>query len=121
MGKTKHSRTSPAPTQDPLYYKLHTLLETIRVIKVYEDPLCTLLHAIQTAGKASPEVEQELYSLLEEMPAEAYTLELHGVRAQLTDGLPTTGHVAKENQANPSGKPKVHGKRISRKPVAGSQ
>ncbi len=120
MGKTKHSRTSPAPTQDPLYYKLHTLLETIRMIKVYEDPLCTLLHAIQTAGKASPEVEQELHSLLEEMPAEAYTLELHGVRALLTDGLPTTGHAAKKNQAYPSGKPKVPGKRVNRKPVTGS-
>ena len=121
MGKTKQSRTSPTPTQAPLYYKLHTLLETIRVIKVYEDPLCTLLHAIQTAGKASPEIEQELHSLLDEMPAEAYALELHGIRSQLTDGLPATGHAAEKNQPSLSGKAQGPAKRANRKRVAGSE
>ena len=121
MGKTKQSRTSPTPTQAPLYYKLHTLLETIRVIKVYEDPLCTLLHAIQTAGKATPEVEQELRSLLEEMPAEAYPLELHSVRRHLADGSPAIGHAGRKGEASASSKAKVPGKRVPRKQRTGSE
>lgn len=88
MGKTKKSKVSTAPAQPALYYSLHTLLETIRLIKVYEDPLCTLLHAIQTAGDSSPEVEQELQTLLDEMPSGAYLLELDGLRETLGKGQP---------------------------------
>lgn len=113
MGKQKQSRTSPAPAQGPLYYKLHTLLETIRVIKTYEDPLCTLLHAIQTTANAIPEVERELKSLLEEMPAEAYAMELHGVRTQLAEGFAPSDHARKGDQAIASVKPKVPAKRAA--------
>ncbi len=91
MGKTTKAATPPAPAQSAIYYRLHTLLETIRVIKVYEDPLCTLLHAIRTAGSASGEVEHELGLLLEEMPAAAYAAELNDVRGLLAQStIPAT-------------------------------
>ncbi len=83
MGKTKKSAIPPSPVQPEIYYSLHTLLETIRVIKIYEDPLCTLLHDIRTTGGASSEVERELQSLLDEMPSAAYTLELDDLRGKL--------------------------------------
>lgn len=86
MAKVKKSEIPTATAQSSLYYSLHSLLETIRVIKTYEDPLCTLLHAIHTAGNPSHEEEQELYALLDEMPSESYALELHGLRAALFDG-----------------------------------
>lgn len=96
MGKTPKSntaakakgRSTPKPKVDAesspqtapaMYYRLHTFLETIRVIKGYEDPLCTLLHAIQTNGGTSPETENELLDLLEEMPGAVYTLERNSV------------------------------------------
>ena len=83
MGKTKKTATPAAPARPAIYYSLHTLLETIRVIKVYEDPLCTLLHAIRSAGSASPEVEGELQLVLDEMPSAAYAQELNEVRGLL--------------------------------------
>lgn len=84
MGKTKKRVTPSAPARPAIYYSLHTLLETIRVIKVYEDPLCTLLHAIRTAGSISAEVEGELQLVLDEMPSAAYAHELNDVRALLS-------------------------------------
>ena len=107
MGKTKQGKASPAPVQPALYYSLHTLLETIRVIKVYEDPLCTLLHAIQTAGHASREVEQELQGLLEEMPSQAYLLELDGLRGALGKGLPEASPSGTSARSKTPGKPKL--------------
>ena len=66
-----------------MYYRLHALLETIRAIKGYEDPLCSLLHTIQTTGAASPEVEGELEELLDAMPSYAYAEELAALREVL--------------------------------------
>lgn len=100
MGKTKHGKTSPPAAQPAIYYSLHTLLETIRVIKLYEDPLCTLLHDIQSAGGASAEVAQELRTMLDEMPAAAYTLELDGVRRTLDEaGGASEGHRTQDGRA----------------------
>ena len=101
MGKTKSGKASPAPEQPAIYYSLHTLLETIRLIKKYEDPLCTLLHAIQTSGGAGFEVEQELQTLLDEMPSEAYPLELHALRDTLGRSLPVTAHSGSETPDKP--------------------
>ena len=94
----KSAGNSPQPLPAPLFYPLHALLETIRVIKTYEDPLCTLLHAIQTgataaSGPGEPQVEHELRELLEEMPSAAYVDEMHAVRSLLgtsntADGKP---------------------------------
>ncbi len=91
MGKTRKREPVQAlsgPALPPVFYRLHTLLETVRVIKSYEDPLCTLLHAIKTAGDTSPEVERELQELLDEMPAAGYPREMDCVRELLETAPP---------------------------------
>lgn len=113
MGKTKRSKAPPAPVQPAIYYSLHTLLETIRGIKAYEDILCTLLHAIQTAGNASPEIETELQAVLDEMPAEAYAQELHGVRRMLSSRAITPAITVKMAGKKAAANPGRTGKRVS--------
>lgn len=85
MARTKRNPTQTVtpPAPSPLYYRLHALLQTIRVIKTCEDPLCTLLHAIQNAGATPPEVAIELKELLDLLPSSAFAEELHAVRDTL--------------------------------------
>lgn len=86
----KRSKRAAGQQHEPerpsaVYYRLHTFLETIRVIKGYEDQLCTLLHAIKTRGGMGAEVETELRELLDEMPSAAYGQELQGVRTLMAE------------------------------------
>lgn len=70
-----------SPGVPALFYRLHSLLGTVRSIAGYEDHLCTLLHDVQTHGMASPELTRDLLSILNEMPSPAtYREEFEGVR-----------------------------------------
>ncbi len=98
----KSAGNFPQPVPAPLFYPLHALLETIRVIKTYEDPLCTLLHAIQTgaaagSGPGKLQIEHELRELLDEMPSAAYVDEMHAVRS-----LIDTSHTVDVTPARPA-------------------
>lgn len=85
-----------------IYYRLHTLLETIRAIKGFEDPLCTLLHAVETAGGTTAEVESELGELLERMPSSSYGLERDQVLDML-GALPASPAKRTDSPAKQSG------------------
>ena len=81
--KSNATQTVTPLAPSPLYYRLHALLQTIRVIKTYEDSLCTLLHAIQNASATPAEVAGELKELLDMLPSSVYTEELRAVRDAL--------------------------------------
>ena len=75
----KHS----ARPQHEAVHRLHALLHTMRVIQQHEDQFCTLMHAIQTAGKLTAADRRELHKLLDQMPGESLVHDLDAVRAVL--------------------------------------
>ena len=75
--------TSDAQRQPELYYRVHSLLHTVRSIGQHEDELCGLLNEIQSEGGASAMVDQELRALLDEIPSSEYQVQLDALYASL--------------------------------------
>lgn len=65
---------------DSLTHRLDSLLHTMRCIAQHEDELCTLLHDARRAGRISAPLLRELQAVLDELPAEEYTSDLHAVK-----------------------------------------
>ena len=81
------SASAKAPR--PVFYRLNTLLHTLRVISSYEDQLCTLLHALKQEGNTPPALAVELRDLLEEMPTTEYHEEIEALRDELAAPVTT--------------------------------
>jgi len=64
-------------------YRINALLHTMRCIAQHEDRLCGLLHEIQRTSVLTPEMTEELRTLLEELPADEYTHDLNQVQEAL--------------------------------------
>ena len=62
-----------------LVSSLNALLHTMRCIEQHEPQLCTLMHEVRSAGTLSPDVQEELRILLDEMPHGEYTHDLNSV------------------------------------------
>lgn len=77
-----------APGHPAIFYRLNTLLHTVRSIAEFEDHLCTILHEIKTTGAASGALSHELAEVLEDMPSTHFTQELQAVRAVLEEASP---------------------------------
>lgn len=83
MAKKRNPPESAAVLTD----RLETLLHTVRCIAQHEDELCTLLHEARSAGKLSPQAASDLRAILEALPAEEYTWQLHAVEMDLDHTL----------------------------------
>lgn len=82
--KPASAASSDRPPSPALFYRLNTLLHTVRVIASHEDGLCTLLHEIKTHGTATPALLADLLAQLDEMPSADYADELAAVRDLLS-------------------------------------
>ena len=69
--------------QPPVFYRVNSLLHTVRHIARYEDQVCTLLHEIQTSGQLNPTTHEELTVLLGEIPSSEYLDELRALEQAL--------------------------------------
>ena len=77
--KRKAATAAAANARPQIYYRIHTLLETVREIAQHEDQLCCLMHEIKSKNSLSPSVSRELRSLLEEMAPADYDHNLSAV------------------------------------------
>lgn len=69
--------------QPEVFYRIHSLLYTLRAIAQREDQLCMLMHHLRTAGKLNAALTAELQKILEEIPAEEYLHDLEALRASM--------------------------------------
>ena len=73
-----------AVAQPPeVFYRIHSLLYTLRAIAQREDQLCVLMHHLRTSGKLNATLSAELHEILDEIPADEYMDDLHALRASL--------------------------------------
>ena len=79
----KKAVASVPGNQPPVFYRVNSLLHTVRHIARYEDQVCTLLHEIQTSGQLNPATHEELTVLLEEIPSSEYLEDLHALEQAL--------------------------------------
>ena len=79
-GAPRKSTARPLPQ---LYYRAHALLNTVRCIAQHEDRLCILLHEMKRRGTVGAAMSKELRTLLGEMPAEEYAVDLRAVEEEL--------------------------------------
>ena len=64
-------------------HRIESLLHTMRVIERHEEQLCVLMTEIKNTGEVSDAIREELHGLLEELPADAYRLDLEAVSTAL--------------------------------------
>ena len=64
-------------------HRIESLLHTMRVIERHEEQLCGLMTEIKNTGEVSDAIREELHGLLEELPADAYRLDLEAVNTAL--------------------------------------
>ncbi len=79
----KKAVASVPGNQPPVFYRVNSLLHTVRHIARYEDQVCTLLHEIQTSGQLNPTTHEELTVLLEEIPSAEYFDDLQALEQAL--------------------------------------
>lgn len=72
-----------AKPNPPLYDRLNSLLHTMRCIELHEPELCALLQELKTARKVTPKLVADLRTVLDRLPAEAYTEDLAAVEHAL--------------------------------------
>ena len=73
-----------AVAQPPqVFYRINSLLYTLRAIAQREDQLCMLMHHLRTSGKLNAALSAELHEILDEIPAEEYMHDLHCLREAL--------------------------------------
>lgn len=92
MNRNKPRPRAEAQKVDELpdtFYRLRSLLQTVRCIAQHEDALCTLLHEIKEARSLSKESAHELLRLLAELPAHEYGDDLEALEHSVAQpGLP---------------------------------
>ncbi len=82
--KSAVKRTGAAPVQPAqVYYRINSLLYTLRSIAQREDQLCMLMHHLRTSGKLTGSLTTELHEILDEIPAQDYLHDLDALRASL--------------------------------------
>ena len=92
--KTSKAVRKSAETTLPMRvaHRIESLLHTMRVIEHHEEQLCVLMTEIKNTGELSETLREELHGLLEELPADAYRLDLEAVStALLASGGSLTG------------------------------
>ena len=90
---------SIAMAQPPeLFYRINTLLYTLRTIAQREDQLCMLMHHLRTSGKLNAEMAAELHEIVEEIPVQEYLDDVRALQGSL--------HAA-EGKDSPTGKPRA--------------
>ena len=80
--KKKVKKAPQLPVQSgvsALVSSLNALLHTMRCIEQHESQLCTLMHEIRSAGTLSTDVQEELRTLLDQIPHREYTDDLDSV------------------------------------------
>jgi hypothetical protein len=77
-------KTGLAVAQPPqVFYRINSLLHTLRSIAQREDQLCILMHHLRTSGKLNATLSAELHEILDEIPAEEYMHDLECLREAL--------------------------------------
>ncbi len=92
--KTAARKTGLTVAQPPqVFYRINSLLHTLRTIAQREDQLCMLMHHLRTSGKLNASLSAELHEILEEIPAEEYMRDLEALREALesAEGKPAAG------------------------------
>jgi hypothetical protein len=83
-GKAGVKKTGLAMAQPPeVFYRINSLLYTLRTIAQREDQLCMLMHHLRTSGKLNAGLAAELHEILDEIPGEDYLHDLQALRASL--------------------------------------
>ncbi len=96
--KSVAKRTGAVPVQPAqVYYRINSLLYTLRSIAQREDQLCMLMHHLRTSGKLTGPLTAELHEILDEIPAQDYLHDLESLRASLeaSGGAQSPSRVAK--------------------------
>lgn len=70
-------------SRPPLHDRLNALLHTMRCIELHEPQLCALLQELKTTNKVTPRLTADLRTLLDKLPAHAYTDDLAAVEQAL--------------------------------------
>ena len=84
--KAAAKKTDLVVAQPPqVFYRINSLLHTLRAIAQREDQLCILMHHLRTSGKLSPTLNRELHEILDEIPADEYLNDLEALRMSLDD------------------------------------
>lgn len=89
--KAAAKKANVAPVQPAqVYYRINSLLHTLRTIAQREDQLCILTHHLRTSGKLNAALTAELHEILEEIPADEYMQDLHALKQSLetAEGAP---------------------------------
>lgn len=82
--KTAAKKAGLAVAQPPeIFYRINSLLHTLRTIAQREDQLCILMHHMRTSGKLNAGLSAELHEILEEIPADEYLQDLDALRGSL--------------------------------------
>ena len=81
--KQAREKASPDTAIPEAAARLNALLHTMRCIAQHEDALCTLLHQLRQAGSLSPDLREELRTLLDELPSDEYLRDLDTLAALL--------------------------------------
>ena len=66
-----------------VFYRINSLLYTLRTIAQREDQLCMLMHHVRTSGRLTSALSAELQEILEDIPAAEYMHDLEALRASL--------------------------------------
>ena len=83
-GKPGFKKTGLVVAQPPrVFYRINSLLYTLRAIAQREDQLCMLMHHLRTSGKLNAALSAELHEILDEIPADEYMHELGALREAL--------------------------------------
>ena len=84
--KAAAKKTALAVAQPPqVFYRINSLLYTLRAIAQKEDQLCILMHHLRTSGKLNATLAAELHEILDDIPADDYLHDLDALRASLED------------------------------------
>jgi len=73
-----------AAAQPPqVFYRINSLLYTLRAIAQREDQLCMLMHHLRTSGRLNASLAAELHEILDEIPSDEYLHDLDALRSSL--------------------------------------
>ena len=82
-GKTAAKKSLVMAQPPEVFYRINSLLYTLRAIAQREDQLCVLMHHLRTSGKLNAGLSTELHEILEEIPTQEYLHDLHALQASL--------------------------------------
>lgn len=100
--KTPAKRAGLAVAQPPeVFYRINSLLYTLRAIAQREDQLCILMHHLRTSGKLNAGLAAELHEILDEIPAGDYLHELDALRQSLEATEGNTRTLPSQRTARP--------------------